>query len=168
MKTWLVIVSVVAVLLAASTGVGFWMLSDTKTELASTEAELVSTKAELVSTKAELASTEAELVSTEAELDGIKEVYPPRYFSSGTELQNWLADDNISDRSSSDAIVWYSNARELQKRALEDGYIINAYVWDNLDGTYSAYCDAVTEDNSLYWWDPETDDTYYFLDVIHF
>jgi septal ring factor EnvC (AmiA/AmiB activator) len=60
MKTWLVIVSVVAVLLAASTGVGFWMLSDTK-------AELTSTKTELADTEAELASTEAELTSTEAE-----------------------------------------------------------------------------------------------------
>ena len=105
MKTWLVIVSVVAVLLAASTGVGFWMLSDTKAELASTEAELVSTEAELTSTEVELASTEVELASTEAELTEIKEVYPPRYFSSGTELQNWLADDNMSDRSSADAVV---------------------------------------------------------------
>ena len=55
MKTWLVVVSVVAVLLAASTGVGFWMLSDTKAELADTKAELVSTEAELVSTETELA-----------------------------------------------------------------------------------------------------------------
>jgi len=161
MKTWLVIVSVVAVLLAASTGVGFWMLSDTKAELASTEAELASTKSELTSTKAELASTEAELTE-------IEEVYPPGYFSSSTELQNWLADDNISDRSSVDAVLWYANAQELQQRALEGGYIINAYIWDNLDGTFSVYCDAVTEDNSLYWWDPETDDIHYELDVKHF
>ena len=61
MKTWLVIVSVVAVLLAASTGVGFWMLSDTKTELTSTLAELTSTQAELTDTEAELADTNAEL-----------------------------------------------------------------------------------------------------------
>ena len=161
MKTWLIVVSVVAVLLAASTGVGFWMLSDTKAELASTEAELVSTEAELTSTEVELASTEAELAE-------IKEVYPPRYFSSGTELQNWLADDNMSDRSSADAVVWYTNARELQKRALEDGHIINACIRDNLDGTFTVWCEAVTEDNSLYWWNPDTDDITYWLDVIHF
>ena len=154
MKKWFVIVSVVAVLLAASTGVGFGMLSKTKAELADTQAEL--------------ASTEADLTSTEAELAEIQEVYPPGYFSSATELQNWLAADDISDRSSVDAVLWYANAQELQKRALEDGYIINAYIWDNLDGTYNVYCDAVTEDNSLYWWDPETDDIYYALDVKHF
>jgi DNA/RNA endonuclease YhcR with UshA esterase domain len=44
MKTWLVIVSVVAMLLAASTGVGFWMLSDTKAELADIKAELAEIK----------------------------------------------------------------------------------------------------------------------------
>ncbi|HEY4711917.1 MAG TPA: hypothetical protein VIH69_04470 [Dehalococcoidia bacterium] len=161
MKKWFIIVSIVAVLLAASTGVGFGMLSKTK-------AELADTKAELTSTETELASTEAELASTEAELAEIEEVYPPGYFSSATELQNWLATDDISDRSSADAVLWYANAQELQERALEDGYIINAYIWDNLDGTYSVYCDAVTEDNSLYWWDPETDNIYYALDVKHF
>jgi len=54
MKTWLIVVSIIAVLLAASTGVGFWMLNDTKAELASTEAELASTEAELTDTEAEL------------------------------------------------------------------------------------------------------------------
>ena len=112
--------------------------------------------------------SQAEYDAVKQELAEIKEVYPPRYFSSGTELQSWLAEDNISDRSSADAVVWYANAQELQKRALEDGYIINAFMWDNLDGTYSIYCDAVTEDDSLYWWDPETDDIYYELDVKHF
>jgi hypothetical protein len=161
MKKWFIIVSIVAVLLAASTGVGFGMLSKTK-------AELADTKAELTSTETDLASTEADLASTEAELAEIEEVYPPGYFASATELQNWLATDDISDRSSTDAVLWYASAQELQERALEDGYIINAYIWDNLDGTYSVYCDAVTEDNSLYWWDPETDDIYYALDVKHF
>ena len=73
MKTWLIIVSVVAVLFAASTGVGFWMLSDTKAEMADTEAELASTEAELASTEAELTSTEAELTSTEAENAALNE-----------------------------------------------------------------------------------------------
>ena len=54
MKTWLVIVSVVAVLLAASTGVGFWMLSDTKAELASTEAELTDINETLEEAKARM------------------------------------------------------------------------------------------------------------------
>jgi len=47
MKTWLVVVSVVAVILAASTGVGFWMLASTQAELTSTQAELTGAQAEL-------------------------------------------------------------------------------------------------------------------------
>ena len=72
MKTLLIVVSVVAVLLAASTGVGFWMLSDTKAEMANTEAELASTGAELTSTEAELASTEAENVALNETLEEAK------------------------------------------------------------------------------------------------
>ncbi len=47
MKTWLIIVSVVAVLLAASVGVGFWMLMDIKADLTDTEAELTGTQEKL-------------------------------------------------------------------------------------------------------------------------
>ena len=54
MKTWLVIVSVVAVLLAAFTGVGFWMLMDVKAELADTKVELTDTEAELTEIQEEL------------------------------------------------------------------------------------------------------------------
>jgi peptidoglycan hydrolase CwlO-like protein len=54
MKTWLVIVSVVVVLLAASIGVGFWMLTEAKAELTDARAELTNTKAELTEIQEEL------------------------------------------------------------------------------------------------------------------
>jgi len=63
MKTWLIVVSVVAVLLAASTGVGFWMWNSTEADLSDTVAELMSSEAELTSTKAELTGTQAELAA---------------------------------------------------------------------------------------------------------
>ena len=118
----------------------------------------------------EKASLEADNAELQADLDALNQVYPPRYFSSATELQDWLAEDDISQRSSADAVVWYANGLKLQRRALEDGYIINAYILESPDnpGYYNVYCDAVMEDDSLYWWDPETDDIYYWLDVKHF
>jgi flagellar basal body-associated protein FliL len=61
MKKWLVIVSVVALLLVASTGVGFWMLTDAKAELTDTRAELRDIKTELTGTKAELTGTQEKL-----------------------------------------------------------------------------------------------------------
>lgn len=93
-----------------------------------------------------------------------------RYFKDGTELQLWLDQDNISDRNSSDAVIWYASALELQKRAIKDGYIINAYIFEDTEnsGYFTVYCDAVTEDNSLYWWDPETDEVYYEMNIKHF
>ncbi len=98
--------------------------------------------------------------AVQQELAQIREVYPPRYFSSVTELQNWLAGDDISDRASDDAVLVYQSALELQKRALQDGYIINANI--TTTGTtpayYTIYCSAVTEEDSLYTWVPETDD----------
>ena len=114
MKTWLVIVSVVAVLLAASTGVGFWMLSDTKTEMADTEAELASTEAEL-------ASTEAELTSVRAELTEIEEVYPPRNFDDRSELVSWREATGIVG----EELSYVDACLRLQEIGLSDGYIIS-------------------------------------------
>lgn len=54
MKTWLVILSVVAVILAVSVGVALSMLSDTKADLSSMRSDLTSMQAELTDTKAEL------------------------------------------------------------------------------------------------------------------
>ncbi|MHA1874014.1 MAG: hypothetical protein ACTSVB_07860 [Candidatus Heimdallarchaeaceae archaeon] len=93
-----------------------------------------------------------------------------RYFKDGVELQLWLDQDNISDRNSSDAVIWYASALELQKRAIKDGYIINAYIFEDTENPeyFTVYCDAVTEDNSLYWWDPETDEVYYEMNIKYF
>ena len=54
MKTWLIILSVVAVLLAASTGVAFWMSMEAKAELTDIKADLMDTRAELTETQERL------------------------------------------------------------------------------------------------------------------
>ena len=114
MKTWLITVSVVAVLLAASTGVGLWMWNSTETELAET-------KAELASTEAELASTEAELVSTEAELTEIEEHCPPRNFEDKFELSSWREEAGIVG----EGLSWVDACLMLQEIGLSDGYILS-------------------------------------------
>ncbi len=77
MKTWLIGVSIIAVLLAASTGVGFWMLNDTKAELASTEAELANTEAELTDTEAELTEIDETLEEAKARWEIIEGIFVP-------------------------------------------------------------------------------------------
>ena len=136
MKTWLVVVSVVAVLLAASTGVGFWMWSDA-------EAELTDTKAELVSTEAELVSTETELASTEAELTQIKEVYPPRHFETYDELADWVYEHTPF------TYTPYTLLRrnlELQSEALADGYF-----WSVSYNREDEIISVVIAGDSVYW-----------------
>ncbi|MFC1873397.1 hypothetical protein ACFLW3_01110 [Chloroflexota bacterium] len=105
------------------------------------------------------------------ELDEIKGVYPPRYFSSGTELLGWLVEDDISDRTSDNPVDLYQSALELQERALGDGYIINAYITTvgTTPAYYRIYCSALTEEDSLYTWSVEEDDaTVWLADVKDF
>ncbi|HUX48775.1 MAG TPA: hypothetical protein VMV76_06425 [Dehalococcoidia bacterium] len=135
MKTWLVIVSVVAVLLGASTGVGFWMWSDTKAELADTETQLTSTEADLADTQTELADTEAELTE-------IREVYPPQYFSSYNELEDCIASHTPIDETSG----YFRACLTLQEMVLADGYIFSAF--KDIDNTH--ICEAIAGD-SVYW-----------------
>jgi len=146
MKTQFVIVSVVAVLLAASTGVGFWMWSDTKADLADTKAELTDTKAELTDTEAELASIEVELADTEEELAQIEEVYPPRHFDTYTEFVDWV--DEHTPVAYTVYTIFEGNL-DLQEEALADGYIWSVYT--EPDGT-EIISVAVAGDSVYYVW----------------
>ncbi len=114
MKTGLVIVSVVAVLLAVSTGLGYWMLSDTNAELDSTMAELTDTEAELTETKTELTSTKAELTE-------IEELCPPRDFQDRSELVSWREATGIVGQ----GLSWVDRCLKLQEIGLSDGYILS-------------------------------------------
>ena len=135
MKTGLVIVSVVAVLLAVSTGVGFWMLSDT-------EAELADTGTELADIEAELSDTEAELSDTEAELSDIKELYPLRHFETYNEFEECIVRHTPIDESAG----LYRACLTLQALVLADGYIFSAF--KDIDNTH--VCEAIAGD-SVYW-----------------
>lgn len=68
MKTRLIIASIVAALLAVSTGVGFWMWSDAKAELTDTVAQLASAKLQLASIEAQLTNSKVDLAEAQAEL----------------------------------------------------------------------------------------------------
>jgi hypothetical protein len=61
MKTWLIILSVAVVLLAAGTGVGFWMLIDAMAEPTDIGAELTDIKADLTNIETELTGTQEKL-----------------------------------------------------------------------------------------------------------
>jgi len=93
------------------------------------------------------------------ELDAIKEVYPPRDFSSIRELEEWLQANDVSDRPVTEyADDWYRRALEIQEDALRDGYIVSAD-YDLMEDGESAvvWCVAIINGRAFFW-DPETDE----------
>ncbi len=61
------------------------------------------------------------------ELSALNKVNPPRYFSSTDELREWLTWDETSERPARESIVdEYFDAIDIQKNALEDGYLISS------------------------------------------
>ena len=104
--------------------------------------------------------------SVQTELDILKETCPPKRFADMNELEAWLLEQPTPSKSNN-ANSWYAHARQIQEAGLKDGYIIDAVIVPDYvdESKYVVNCYAVTEDHSLYWWDPETDEIYFWLDV---
>ena len=102
---------------------------------------------------------ENERSALQAELDEIKQSCPPREFSSRTELEEWLYQNDVSEKPEASYVdSWFAKALEIQSDALKAGYIISAdYDYYEEDDTYSVFCTTVI-DGYVWWWDPETDD----------
>lgn len=99
-----------------------------------------------------------EYEALEAELNEMKEICPPRDFSSLAELEDWLSNNDISEEPITEyADEWYRKALRIQEDALEDGYIISADYDLSEDGeTASVWCVAIVR-GRVFFWDPETD-----------
>jgi len=141
-------------------------LENTRQELFSVQAELVvseSKVSDLTSSleehKADLEAKEYELAAVQEELAEIKEVYPPRDFSTSKELQDWLAANDVSEFSHSTvAENLYAKALQIQEDALTDGLIISVDLdpGKQKDEWYIS-CVAVI-DGELWAWGPESDE----------
>lgn len=98
-----------------------------------------------------------ENASLQEELSTLKTLYPPHDFSSLSELQEWLAQNEVSEREDvTSGERWYSKALEIQEDALMDGYIISVD-YDDDEGNTSVFCVAII-DGDIWYWDPETDE----------
>ena len=102
---------------------------------------------------------ENERATLQSELNEMKRSCPPREFSSRTELEEWLYNNDVSEKPEASYVdSWFAKALEIQDDALQDGYIISAdYDYFEADDTYSVFCTTVI-DGYVWWWDPETDD----------
>ena len=108
---------------------------------------------------AERDDAQAQVTSLQSELSAIKQICPPRDFSSRSELQEWLLENGVSERPlASDADSWFAKALELQEDAARDGYIISVdYEGPDEEDLYMIFCTTVIN-GDLWIWDPETDE----------
>ena len=134
-------------------------LQSVKDILASAQSEISELTSNLEKNQNDLVLTQDELKDTKEKLATIENVYPPREFSSATELKEWLRTNNISERSTSpNAESLYAKALELQEDALNNGYIISVDV-DTSETMDVYYISCVTCINGYLWaWDPENDE----------
>ena len=141
-------------------------LETAKSEVESTQSELTIKESELQSVQSELDAAESELKDVNDEMAEIKKLYPPRHFDSYSELRDWLLLNDVSERQPiEDAETWYEKALDIQETALENGYIVSAWIeyYEEPD-TFTVACTAVV-DGDIWWWDPEYDDALNFSDL---
>jgi DNA gyrase/topoisomerase IV subunit A len=90
------------------------------------KSEYEALQAELDGVQSDLTDLQADYEAVSNELSEIKEVYPPREFSSPSELKDWLLSNEASKRpveKTAEALI--GRALEVQKEALADGYIVS-------------------------------------------
>lgn len=128
-------------------------------QVTSLQKDLDKAKSDLGAAQGQIKTLQGDYETASAELAEIKKIYPPREFSSKTELRNWIFENDVSDRPDTlYASDWYSYALDVQDDALEDGYIVSAWIdWYLDDDDFYVLCSAVVEGN-VYMWDPETDE----------
>ncbi len=121
--------------------------------------ENTSLKAQFQAAQADLTNKQADYDALNEELTEIKEVYPPRDFSSLSELQDWLLANDVSERPLTEyAEGWYSKALDIQEDALKDGYIVSAdYDYYEEEDLYDVWCVTIIA-GDIWAWDPETDE----------
>ena len=102
---------------------------------------------------------QADYEAVQSELAEIKEVYPPEDFSSLSELNDWLLENDVSGKPiTAYGEDWYGRALEVQEDALMDGYIVSAdYDYDAEDDSYLVWCTTIIN-GRVFYWDPETND----------
>ena len=112
--------------------------------------------------KSEYEALQAENATLLQELAEIKEVYPLRNFSSVKELENWLNDNDVSERPpSGDYMIDYRRALQIQEDAMEEGYIIYPVLL-LFKETLLVQCQTVINGDVYYFW-PDEDVVHYMI-----
>ncbi len=130
-------------------------------ELGQANSDLAKAEADYDALKADHDTLSADYEAIKADMDIVKDVYPPRDFSSLSELRDWLMANDISEKPDTQYVEdWYGRALEVQEAAARDGYLVSVdYDYYEEDDTYDVWC-ATIIDGYIWLWDPETDETF--------
>ena len=128
-------------------------------DLSAEQSKAAKLESDVAAAQSTVSGLKSSLAGVQSKLDEINKVYPPRHFSTLQKLQDWLNENGVSDRAPSEfAEDLYKKALDIQEAALEDGYIISAYVdYYPDEELFVVLCEAVA-DGYVYAWDPETDE----------
>jgi hypothetical protein len=125
-------------------------------------AQLMGSQSQVSQLQTDLATTQAELTAANAQVNELQNAPPATYFPSTTALENWLLQNDVSEQPYATTYAgWYAKALQVQRDALDDGYIISVqyhYCDEEQHITYIACIAAVG--GYLWMWDPELDDVY--------
>ncbi len=166
-KKTTIVFSVVVVLLVAGVAVLAFLWQTSTGDLNSAKADLLSTQDELTTTQNNFSSIQSELDGKTTQLADIQSKFPLRRFADSSELESWLAEQPDAPEST-EAVLWLRHAYDLQEAAANDGFLISADYLEVSSGNYFVWCSAVTDDDSYYFWDPETDSLTYAIDITRF
>jgi len=130
-------------------------------ELGQANSDLAKAEADYDAMKADHDTLSADYEAVKADLGIIKDAYPPRDFSSLSELRDWLAENDISEKPDTQYVEdWYGRALEVQEAAARDGYLVSVdYDYYEEDDSYIIWC-ATVIDGSIWLWDPENDEAF--------
>ncbi len=150
---------VVLILLIVSRG----NLSSLEEDLDAAEEQNTSLSSQLAQAQTDKSQLQTDLDTANAELADINAVFPPRDFSSSSELENWLLSNGVSLQPPATTWEeWYSKALQIQADALADGFIVSVdydYYYDEAGEFFYVWNIAVI--NGVIWfWDPESDEAF--------
>jgi hypothetical protein len=123
-------------------------------------AEYNDLESDLAGLQDDLASLQVEYNSALAELAGIKQLCPPRDFTSEQELREWLADNDVSEQPAAATVEeLYAKGLAVQEAAASDGYLISVDFEVPYEFYYFVYCVAII-DGDIWLWEVETDEPF--------
>lgn len=153
------VVLCLAIVLLAGCGVSKAEYEALQTEKANVETELAAAQSDLTSLQADYDALDADYEAASSDLAEFEAVYPPGDFSSRTELEDWLLENDVSEKPTTATVAaWYGRALEVQEDALADGYVVSVD-YDYVEDGVTVVCTTIIN-GRIFWWDPETDEVF--------